>query len=270
MLKALAIVLAKHLPVSPRCTHVKGDGGAKAAVRQVMRHLPANRFVLRTDVKAYYASIDHFLLLDQLAEITRDKRILNLLGQYLRRTAERGGEFWDYGKGISLGCPLSPLIGAFFLKRLDERMERSGLFYGRVMDDIRVLAPTRWRLRKAVKAVKAVNEVLGSLGLLKHPDKTFVGRTERGFDFLGYHFGPEGFTVAAKTIERFVARAIRLYEQEPGEACASARLGLYVRRWDRWAGAGLPIGSPEWGVSLCPSHRQVHLLHPDQHPNLKF
>ena len=45
-----------------------------------------------------------------------------------------------------------------------------------------VLAPTRWRLRKAVKAV---NEVLGSLGLLKHPDKTFVGRTERGFDFLG-------------------------------------------------------------------------------------
>ncbi len=39
MLKALAIVLAKLLPVSPRCTHVKGHGGAKAAVRQVMRHL---------------------------------------------------------------------------------------------------------------------------------------------------------------------------------------------------------------------------------------
>jgi len=34
VLKALAIVLAKHLPVSPRCTHVKGHGGAKAAVRQ--------------------------------------------------------------------------------------------------------------------------------------------------------------------------------------------------------------------------------------------
>ncbi len=33
--------------------------------------------------------------------------------------------------------------------------------------------------------------------------------------------------------------AIRLYEQEPGEALASSRLGLYVRRWVRWAGAGL-------------------------------
>ncbi len=61
-------------------------------------------------------------------------------------------------------------------------MARSGQFYMRFMDDILVLAPTRWRLRKAVKAV---NEVLGSLCLLRHPDKTFVGRTERGFDFLG-------------------------------------------------------------------------------------
>ncbi len=36
-----ALVL-KALPVSPRCTHVKGHGGAKAAVRQVMRHLPCD------------------------------------------------------------------------------------------------------------------------------------------------------------------------------------------------------------------------------------
>ncbi len=42
-------------------------------------------------------------------------------------------------------------------------MERSGLFYVRFMDDILVLSPTRWRLRKAVRAV---NAVLGSLCLL--------------------------------------------------------------------------------------------------------
>jgi hypothetical protein len=38
--------------------------------REVCRaggHLAANRFVLRTDVKSYYASIDHLMLLDQLA-----------------------------------------------------------------------------------------------------------------------------------------------------------------------------------------------------------
>ncbi len=66
--------------------------------------------------------------------------------------------------------------------------------------------------------------------MAKHPDKTFIGRIEKGFDFLGYHFGPDGLSVAKKTVENFVARAIRLYEQEPGEALASARLGSYVQR----------------------------------------
>ncbi len=59
-------------------------------------------------------------------------------------------------------------------------------------------------------------------------DKTFIGRIERGFDFLGYHFGLEGLTLAVKTIEQFVARAIRLYEQESGETLAS--LGLDCTR----------------------------------------
>ena len=98
------------------------------------------------------------------------------------------------------------------------------------MDDILVLAPTRWKLRRAVRVV---NQVLSSLRLEKHPDKTFIGRIERGFDFLGYRFGPEGLSVARKTLENFAERALRLYEQEP------TRLGEYVRRWLRWTQAGL-------------------------------
>ncbi len=172
-------------------------------MRQVLAHLPANSFVLRTDVKSYYASIGHVALMDRLAQHITDRSILNLLGHYMRRTSERGGEFWDYERGISLGCPLSPLMGAFFLNEFDERMERTGLFYVRFMDDILVLAPSRWTLRRAVKAV---NEVLESLRLEKHPDKTFIGRIEKGFDFLGYHFSRDGLTVAKATIERFLER----------------------------------------------------------------
>ena len=48
--------------------------------------------------------------------------------------------------------------------------------------------------------------------------------TERGFYFLGYHFGPEGFAIAQKALYNFVERAIRLYEQGPGEPCDSIRL----------------------------------------------
>ncbi len=59
---------------------------------------------------------------------------------------------------------------------------------------------------------------------------TFVGRIERGFDLLGCHFRPGKLSVTTKTLEKFVARATRLYEQEPGEPRASARLESYVRR----------------------------------------
>ncbi len=81
--------------------------------------------------------------------------------------------------GISLGCPLSPPMGAFFLQELDERSARGGLFNVRFMDDVLFLAPARWKLLqavRAVRAVRAVNEVPVSLRLEKHPDKTFIGR----------------------------------------------------------------------------------------------
>ena len=236
VLKALAIVLAKLLPVSRRCTHLKGHGGAKYAVREVRDHLPDNRFVLRTGVKSYYASIDHLMLLDQLAVHIKDRRVLNLIGQYLRRTSERGGAFWDYEKGISLGCPLSPLIGAFFLNALDAAAAKLRLFYIRFMDDILILAPTHWRLRRAVKAV---NQTQGALDLEKHPDKTFIGRIERGFDFLGYHFCPAGVVVAKQTIANFIEKASRLYEQERRAVSGAAALEMYIRRWLGWANGGI-------------------------------
>ncbi len=106
----------------------------------------------------------------------------------------------------------------------------------RFMDDVLVLAPTRWKLRQAVKVV---NQVLAGLRLEKHPDKTFIGRIERGFDFLGYHFCPQGLALAEKTIAAFVERASRLYEQDLEKPSSSSRFGTYVRRWAGWATGGL-------------------------------
>ena len=109
-------------------------------------------------------------------------------------------------------------------------MARLDVRYMRYMDDILILAKTRWKLKKAIKVL---NQTFDELKLEKHPDKTTIGRVEKGFDFLGYHISPEGLSLAKKTVENFIARAIRLYEQEPGEGFASSRIGLYVGRWVR-------------------------------------
>ena len=118
-----------------------------------------------------------------------DGRVLDLLRQYVRRTIYDGGLYEDVERGISLGYPLSPLMGAFYLMLLDERMELTGLPYARFMDDWVILAPTRWKLRAAIRLVK---ETLAELKVEQNPDKTFIGRISRGFDFLGYVFSARG------------------------------------------------------------------------------
>jgi hypothetical protein len=135
-------------------------------------------------------------------------------------------------RGISLGCPLSPLMGALYLKLLDERVEETGLAYARFMDDWVILAPTRWKLREAIRLV---NQTLAELHVEQHPDKTFIGRISRGFDFLGYAFTTAGLDAAPPTIDRCVQRVSQLYEQ----GVDLIRIGTYVGRWLRWVRSGL-------------------------------
>ena len=120
---------------------------------------------------------------------------------------------------------------------LVKQMEATGLFYARFIDNWVVLAPTRWKLRKAVPVV---NETLAELKVQQHPDKTFIGRSEQGFAFLGtqsnvqtWDFQDQGRTTDA------IDQVVQLYELAIGvdrqlsqkiSVSCSAR-GWPTRRW---------------------------------------
>ena len=113
------------------------------------------------------------------------------------------------------------------------------------MDDWVILAPTRWKLRRAVKRA---SEILNELNVEQHPDKTFVGRISRGFDFLGYDFSPAGITgMSRRSVEKFAKRVAQLYEQ----GADAVGIGQYVRRWVRWTTAGLD-GCFRWKATERP------------------
>ena len=234
VLKAMAIVLGEQLePVlSHKCYHLAGRGGAKAAVRATSKYLKYGHHVMKSDVRRYYASINHEILFKRLQQYVPDRIVQKLLWQNIRRTVYCDGFYRDVKQGISLGCPLSPLIGALYLKQLDDSMEKTGLFYARFMDDWVVIAPTRWKLRAAIRIV---NETLNVLQVDKHPDKTFIGKVESGFNFLGYFLKPGFIKVAVDTIKRFTQRITQLYEQ----GADIDRIGEYMRHWCRWVRSGL-------------------------------
>ncbi len=122
-------------------------------------------------------------------------------------------------------------MGALYLKQLDDSMEKTGLYYARFMDDWVVIAPTKWKLRSAVRRV---NATLNMLRVEKHPDKTYIGKVERGFGFLGYFLKPEMVKVSVSTLKRFGQRITQLYEQ----GADIVRIGEYVRHWLRWVRTG--------------------------------
>ncbi|MFT6899374.1 MAG: RNA-directed DNA polymerase, partial [Paraglaciecola sp.] len=139
--------------------------------------------------------------------------------------------------GISRGCPLLPVIAAYYLKGLDERMEGDiRYFYRRFMDDVIVLAKTRWHLRNAVRTV---NQHFNQLKVAQAPDKTFIGRIAKGWDFLGYRFGLPDLALAQKTISNAVNNVIQLYEQKRTAPERAVALDDYITRWLRWVYAGI-------------------------------
>ena len=192
-------------------------------------------FVFRTDVKSYYDSIDHHILITKLGELVKDARLIGFVWKYLNRVVEYNGIFHEVKRGIPMGSSLSPLLGAFYLRGVDLKLAIPGVFYARYMDDILIMTKSRWRLRHAIKIL---NEEFELLGLMKHPQKTTIGRVEKGFEFLGYHYGRDGLSLAGKTIDNFISKALRLYEQGPVQTRLE-RLGEYTKRWVCWTTSGL-------------------------------
>jgi hypothetical protein len=237
VLKLLSMVLSRYLPSSTLCTHLKGHGGSKRTVTEIQRHVSSNTFVFRTDVKSYYESINHEILLDKLAVYVKDKRVMNLLAQYAKRSVEYGGLFTDFTQGISSDCSLSPLISSFYLYELDKAMEDKSVFYRRYMDDVIVLSTSRWKLRKAIKTV---NQQFAKLKLKQHPDKTTIGRIKNSFDFLGYQFGQKNITVSKRTLQNYIRRLTQLYEQKKRLPNWQAFLDDYRQHWVIWVYSGIP------------------------------
>ncbi|MGP2821003.1 reverse transcriptase domain-containing protein [Serratia marcescens] len=236
VLKMLTRSLTPLLPVHPLCEHIKGHGGGRQSTLRVHHHLCDNAtpFVFRTDIKGYYAAIDKRRLYDQLARYVAHPILLDLLWQFLHYSVEDAGNFHTPKCGISRGAALSPLLAAFHLYDLDSTFAaQSRVRYVRYMDDFLILAPTRWSLRRAVAKLK---QHLYAWGFTLHPDKTQLGRTEQGFDWMGLWFKKGGVhAFAPRAVEKHRLQCRRLYERirSLNSDVQAARMAMYRRRWLR-------------------------------------
>ena len=80
ILKVLTVLIQRWLnpSLSKACYHLKGHGGLKKAVNEVLTYYPKYRFFCKTDVKEYYDSIDHNTLLIRMHHYIKDNKIISL------------------------------------------------------------------------------------------------------------------------------------------------------------------------------------------------
>ncbi|MEH4266357.1 reverse transcriptase domain-containing protein [Klebsiella aerogenes] len=238
-----------------------GDGEKKTAASagaDVGYHCPENRpdtrgyrWVCRTDIRGYYRNIRKETLLKQVSQHVDSPVLLDLVRQYVHYTVEDGGVFHTPEKGISRGCPLSPLMGALHLYEMDEHFaKQKHIHYARYMDVIIILAKSRWSLRRHTKRLM---QWFSEYGFEAHPDKTQIGRTEKGFDWMGAWLTHEGVTDIAprakanhrEKVRRLYERLARvpLWRRKRARQQVHASESGYRKRWTIWAGALLAVSS---------------------------
>ncbi len=98
---------------------------------------------------------------------------------------------------------------------------------------ISIIAPTNWKLRKAIIIT---NQLLEKLKLKQHPDKTYIGKAIKGVDFLGFHITPYITGIASTSIIAMKQNIVRLYERNT----SIERIGQYLKNWSKWFNSMIP------------------------------
>jgi RNA-directed DNA polymerase len=208
-------------------------------------------WVIDLDIRAFFDSVPHDLLLKAVAHHTDERWVLLYIERWLKAPMQMpDGTLIAREKGTPQGSPISPLLANLFMHYAFDRWmdrEHPGSPFERYADDGVIHCTTE---RQARDLLAALAERLGSLGLELHPDKTKIvyckDASRRGtyehtsFDFLGYTFrgrrarGPRGFFVSfSPAISNAAKKAI----------------GKKIRDWHLNRRSGMDLSGLAWEIN---------------------
>jgi hypothetical protein len=177
--------------------------GRLAALHRAQRFAGRFSSFLKIDIRKYFASISHSILISRLERLFKDHRLLSLLRRIIASFES------SPGRGLPIGSLTSQHFANFYLGAVDRFVKQDLRVKGyvRYMDDSALWADTP---RQLVGHLQAVAEYLHNELALTLKPSPYINRTGHGMDFLGCRVFPEHTTLSRRSRVRFRRKLLSL------------------------------------------------------------
>jgi len=209
---------------------------AHDAVRKVREYIRQGyRIAVDMDLSKFFDRVNHDVLMHRVTRKVRDKRVLRLIGKYLRAGVVIKGRLQNSREGVPQGGPLSPLLANILLDDLDKELEKRGHKFVRYADDFVILVKSQ---RAGLRVKESVTRFLErKLKLKVNQDKSQVSSTDK-IDFLGFTFKGTKIRWSDKAFREFKRRVKRLTGRSwfVSMEYRYKKLSQYIRGWMNYFG----------------------------------
>lgn len=205
---------------------------AQEAVLAAQRYAQEGKeWVVDIDITKFFDHVNHDILMGRIGKTIRDKRVLRLIGRYLRRGALVEGVVVANEEGTPQGGPLSPILANIYLDALDRELERRGHSYCRYADDCNIYVSSEAAAERTLNSLRSWIEK--HLHLEVNTVKSGTGRVwER--KFLGFRLTrKKRIGIAPESLERIKAKVREMWDGRQSGSSKELRNNWrsYIRGW---------------------------------------
>jgi retron-type reverse transcriptase len=195
----------KFISDSYSCREGKGTHKAIAQFRKYARGVSQNGtktcWILKCDIRKFFANIDHEVLLGILRRDIQDQKILSLLENVISSFSAA-----DTSKGLPLGNLTSQLLVNVYMNEFDHfaKQRLRIKHYVRYADDFVVLSSDKQKLEAILTEFRSFLRY--KLKLEIHPNKVSIETFASGVDFLGWVHFPNHTILRTATKRRMIVK----------------------------------------------------------------
>ncbi len=212
------------IPNSFSCRIGKGTHKGVEALVKILRQVSDNGhkpcYALKCDIKKFFDTVNHKILLEIICRKIKDRDVIWLIKEIIGSYQTNYSALFER-RGIPIGNLTSQLFANIYLNELDQFVKQilKVKFYVRYTDDFVIAADDTAYLKLINLEIKKF--LNNNLDLRLHPNKISIRKFSQGIDFLGYVLRPHHRLIRSKTKKRiFKKLGARIDEYKKGKISA--------------------------------------------------